>query len=289
MADSYTEFSFCLNNVTDAEWASLLSSKQAAGKLWMQSEDPDLYQATMAMEEPDWEGTVEELAWPVIVREGSDVYIYSEDHADQELLHRMLEDFLANNRPDEVIAYSWAITCSKPRPDEFGGGACLVSATETRWSSSWDWLANQTKHVKPSWDRYFMTMATLAASRATCQRGRVGCVLTKDNRVLSTGYNGPVGGGPDCHGGLDLGCRKTPDGGCAETAHAEQNALSQAARFGIATNGSTIYVTHRPCSICARLIINAGIKRVVFGEGYPDPLTEFMFDRTGVIMINYSM
>ncbi|MGD9908786.1 MAG: cytidine/deoxycytidylate deaminase family protein, partial [Mesotoga sp.] len=70
--------------------------------------------------------------------------------------------------------------------------------------------------------------------------------------------------------------------------HAEQNALSQAAKFGISTNGSTIYVTHRPCSICARLIINAGIKKVVFSEGYPDPLTEFMFEKTNVTMTHFT-
>ncbi len=152
---------------------------------------------------------------------------------------------------------------------------------------------HKSKTPSESWDSYFMKLAYQVRERSSCHHRKVGALIVRENRILATGYNQPPSGFPHCD---ETECIRDalniPSGQNQElcyAAHAEQNALSQAARFGIATNGSTIYVTHRPCSICARLIINAGIKRVVFGEGYPDPLSEFMFDRIGVIMINYSM
>ncbi|MBN2252453.1 MAG: dCMP deaminase family protein [Kosmotogaceae bacterium] len=143
-----------------------------------------------------------------------------------------------------------------------------------------------------SWDSYFMKLAYQVRERSSCHHRKVGALIVRENRILATGYNQPPSGFPHCD---ETECirdaLKIPSGQNQEicyAAHAEQNALSQAAKFGISTNGSTIYVTHRPCSICARLIINAGIKRVVFSEGYPDPLTEFMFDKTGVVMTHFT-
>ncbi len=144
-----------------------------------------------------------------------------------------------------------------------------------------------------SWDAYFMKLAYQVRERSSCHHRKVGALIVRENRILATGYNQPPSGFPHCD---ETKCirdaLKIESGQNQEicyAAHAEQNALSQAARFGISTSGSTIYVTHRPCSICARLIINAGIKKVVFGEGYPDPLTEFMFDRTGVCLFNFKL
>ncbi|CCU86097.1 MULTISPECIES: dCMP deaminase family protein [Mesotoga] len=143
-----------------------------------------------------------------------------------------------------------------------------------------------------SWDSYFMRLAYQVRERSSCHHRKVGALIVRENRILSTGYNQPPSGFPHCD---ETECIRDalgiPSGQNQEicyAAHAEQNAIAQAAKFGIATNGSTIYVTHRPCSICARLIINAGIKRVVFSEGYPDPLTEFMFEKTNVTMTQFT-
>lgn len=141
--------------------------------------------------------------------------------------------------------------------------------------------------TKPSWDAYFMAMAVLAASRATCERGRVGVVLTRDNRVLATGYNGPVGGNPDCLG-VDR-CRKTADGGCAETAHAEQNAVAYAARYGVDLTGCTAYLSgYSPCLMCAKLLIQCGCERVVFRTLYRDQMPLQFLAEAGIEWSVYS-
>ncbi|MBN2220153.1 MAG: dCMP deaminase family protein [Kosmotogaceae bacterium] len=143
-----------------------------------------------------------------------------------------------------------------------------------------------------SWDSYFMKLAYQVRERSSCHHRKVGALIVRENRILSTGYNQPPSGFPHCDETEcirdALGISSGQNQEICYAAHAEQNAIAQAAKFGIATNGSTIYVTHRPCSICARLIINAGIKRVVFSEGYPDPLTEFMFEKTGVTMTQFT-
>lgn len=140
--------------------------------------------------------------------------------------------------------------------------------------------------ARESWDDYFKRIAQLIAQRSTCFHRKVGALIVKDKRILATGYNQPPSGFPHCD---RIGCIRDdlgiPSGRNQEICyglHAEQNALMQAARFGISTEGATIYVTHKPCSVCARLIINAGIKRVVYVEGYPDPLTDFFFVQCGV-------
>ena len=139
---------------------------------------------------------------------------------------------------------------------------------------------------KPSWDAYFMAMAVLAATRATCERGRVGVVLVRDRRLLATGYNGPVGGNPDCQG--QHICRKTADGGCAETAHAEQNAVAYAARYGVDLTGCTAYLSgYSPCLMCAKLLIQCGCERVVFGKMYRDQMPLEFLDEAGVAWEEY--
>ncbi|MGC8902180.1 MAG: deoxycytidylate deaminase [Fervidobacterium sp.] len=140
---------------------------------------------------------------------------------------------------------------------------------------------NPPKNERESWDDYFKKLARVIAERSTCIHRKVGALIVKDKRILATGYNQPPSGFPHCD---EIGCIRDdlniPSGKNQEICyglHAEQNALMQAAKFGISTDGATIYVTHKPCSVCARLIINAGIKRVVYIEGYPDPLTDFFF------------
>ena len=142
--------------------------------------------------------------------------------------------------------------------------------------------------LRESWDHYFMKVAMLLRERSTCIHRKVGALIVKNNRILATGYNQPPSRFPHCD---EIGCirddLKIESGEHQEICyalHAEQNALMQAARFGISTDGATMYVTHKPCSICARLIINAGIKRVVYHYDYPDPLTEFLFTMTGVVV-----
>ncbi|MCC7493437.1 MAG: dCMP deaminase family protein [Fimbriimonadaceae bacterium] len=134
---------------------------------------------------------------------------------------------------------------------------------------------------KPSWDSYFMAMAVLAATRATCERGRVGVVLVRDRRLLATGYNGPVGGNPDCLGAER--CRRTADGGCAETAHAEQNAVAYAARYGVDLTGCTCYLAgYSPCLMCAKLLIQCGCQKVVFQRVYRDRMPLDFLAEAGV-------
>ncbi len=139
---------------------------------------------------------------------------------------------------------------------------------------------------RPSWDEYFMEMAELARTRTTCIRRGVGAVIVKDHRVLATGYNGTPNGLTHCS---ETGCMRAkmniPSGQRAELCrglHAEQNAIIQAATLGQNIGGSVLYCTTQPCSICSKMIINAGIKRVVIAEPYPDELGEAMLKEAGV-------
>jgi len=131
---------------------------------------------------------------------------------------------------------------------------------------------------RPSWDEYFMEVAHLVSKRATCLRRRVGAVLVKDKKILATGYNGSPSGLKHC---LDIGCLreklKIPSGQRQELCrglHAEQNVLVQAALYGISTKDSILYVTNQPCVICAKMLINAGIKEIVISGSYPDKLAK---------------
>ena len=143
-------------------------------------------------------------------------------------------------------------------------------------------------HIRPSWDDYFLNLADTVSKRATCNRGRSGCVIVKDKQILVTGYVGSPKGLPHCD---DVGhlFRKTihEDGSvtqhCVRTVHAEQNAICQAARRGIALEGSTLYCRMTPCRTCAMLIINCGIVRVVCERRYHDGAeSEEMFRQVGI-------
>lgn len=128
---------------------------------------------------------------------------------------------------------------------------------------------------RPSWDEYFLSLCKAVAKRATCDRGRSGCVIVKHKRILCTGYVGSPSGQPHCDDvGHDMRKVFDEDGNvthhCVRTIHAEQNALIQAARFGINVGGGTLYCKMTPCRTCAMLIVNAGIKRVVCGKRYHD-------------------
>lgn len=142
--------------------------------------------------------------------------------------------------------------------------------------------------TRPSWDEYFMRMAVLAASRSTCLRRHVGAVVVKDRMVLSTGYNDTPRGLPNCGDGGCARCASdVPSGQALDTClclHAEQNAIIQAAYHGAAIAGAAIYITHQPCLTCAKMIVNVGIRRIVFAGDYPDPLAVEMLGDAGVIL-----
>ncbi len=137
---------------------------------------------------------------------------------------------------------------------------------------------------RPSHDEYFMEMAKLSASRSTCLRRKVGAVIVKDNHVISTGYNGAPRGVSHCE---EKGCLRVlmnvPSGTRHELCrgvHAEQNAVAQAAYFGISVKDATIYTTTFPCSLCAKILINSGITNVVYEEGYMDDLSKELLSET---------
>jgi len=142
--------------------------------------------------------------------------------------------------------------------------------------------------TRPSWDEYFMAITRTVAERSTCRRRRVGAVVVADKRILTTGYNGAPTGLGHC---LDIGCLReqqgVPSGERHELCrglHAEQNAIIQAALSGVSIRGGTIYTTHFPCVLCAKMLINAGIKRVVFADGYPDLLSRELLTEAGLMV-----
>ncbi|SHI37844.1 deoxycytidylate deaminase [Lutispora thermophila] len=142
---------------------------------------------------------------------------------------------------------------------------------------------------RPSWDQYFMEIAEVVKKRSTCTRRQVGAVIVKDNRILSTGYNGAPKGLRHCQ---EVGCTRAnyniPSGERHELCrglHAEQNAIIQAAVFGTAIDGATIYTTLFPCVLCAKMIINSGIKRIVLREQYNDPLAIEMLEESGIVVV----
>jgi dCMP deaminase len=122
------------------------------------------------------------------------------------------------------------------------------------------------RRKRPTWDEYFLEIAFSVAERSTCDRAHVGAVLVRDKRILSTGYNGSPAGLPHCD---EVG-HLIVDGHCVRTLHAEQNAIIQSALHGVGSEGATAYVTHQPCLTCAKMLINAGIRRVVYAGNYPD-------------------
>ncbi len=139
------------------------------------------------------------------------------------------------------------------------------------------------------WDTRFMEMATLVSTWSSCfqDNRHVGAIIVKDKRILTTGYNGAPSGINTCVERNECIRRinNIPSGTCQEfcyAVHAEQNAIIQAARLGVSINGATIYCTHQPCVICARMIINSGIVRLVYKEGYPDKFALQLFEEAGI-------
>lgn len=133
--------------------------------------------------------------------------------------------------------------------------------------------ATKEAYKRPSWDEYFLKIVEIVATRGTCDRGRTGCVITRDHRLIATGYVGAPIGLPHCdEAGHEMHTVTHEDGTqtnhCIRTAHAEQNAICEAARMGIALEGGTLYCKMSPCYTCAKMIINAGIKRVVCAQNY---------------------
>jgi dCMP deaminase len=145
---------------------------------------------------------------------------------------------------------------------------------------------NNTLLDRPSWDEYFMKLAWLVAERSTCLRHHVGAVVVRDKRILTTGYNGAPSGTQDC---LSLGCLRNalhiPSGERCETCraiHAEQNAIIQGGYHGVNIKGSTLYCTHFPCVTCTRMVVNAGIKKVVMSVAYPNDIFRDIFKEAGI-------
>jgi len=131
---------------------------------------------------------------------------------------------------------------------------------------------------RASWDEYFMSIAQVVATRSTCPRKYVGSVIVKNRTILSTGYNGSIRGMPHCS---EVG-HMMEDGHCVATIHAEANAIIQAAKNGVVIDGGTVYVTASPCWSCFKMITNAGIRRIVYGEFYRDAR---IFDVAGQVGI----
>lgn len=143
---------------------------------------------------------------------------------------------------------------------------------------------------RPSWEEYFMDIARLVARRSTCLRRQVGAVLVKDKNILATGYNGTPSGLRHCS---EVGClrqlQNVPSGERHELCrglHAEQNAIIQAAKHGTNISSADLYCTNTPCVICSKMIINAGIRRVVYLDGYPDRLSLGMLAEAGVEVVS---
>jgi dCMP deaminase len=145
--------------------------------------------------------------------------------------------------------------------------------------------------TRPSWDEYFMSLARLAATRSTCLRRHVGAVIVKDRMLLSTGYNDTPRGMRNCG---DDGCARCASDAATGTGldtclclHAEQNAIIQAAYHGVAIAGGAIYCTHQPCLTCAKMVVNAGLVRIVYAAPYPDPVAEQLLRDASVELVRF--
>jgi len=145
---------------------------------------------------------------------------------------------------------------------------------------------------RPSWDEYFMDITRLVARRSTCLRRQVGAVMVKEKNILATGYNGTPTGITHCD---VTGCLreqlKVPSGERHELCrglHAEQNAIIQAARHGVNISESTLYCTNSPCIICTKMLINAGLRKVIYLEGYADSLSMEMLGEAGIEALSFS-
>lgn len=141
-------------------------------------------------------------------------------------------------------------------------------------------------HERPSYDEYFMEMAHVVSKRSTCLRRKVGAILVKDKHILSTGYNGAPKGLKHCS---EVGCLREkldiPSGERHELCrglHAEQNAIIQSAVFGVSIKDSTLYCTNTPCIVCVKMLINAGVREIIFSGDYPDDLAKKMLSESNI-------
>jgi len=147
------------------------------------------------------------------------------------------------------------------------------------------------EYDRPSWNQYFSSITRMVATRSTCLRRHVGAILVKEKRILATGYNGAPAGLKHC---IEVGCLREeasiPSGTRHELCralHAEQNAIVQAAYHGISIAGSTLYCTNKPCVICSKMLINAGIKRIFFDESYDDDLADAMLAEAEIEIMRF--
>lgn len=145
--------------------------------------------------------------------------------------------------------------------------------------------------VRPGWNEYFMDISLMVATRSTCLRRKVGAVLVMENRVLATGYNGSPTGLRHCD---ETGCIRERQGilsgrdlHLCRGSHAEANLITQCAKFGIRAEGSTLYINTSPCSLCMKLLINVGVKRIFYRELYDDPLALELAEEAGMEMIKF--
>lgn len=140
--------------------------------------------------------------------------------------------------------------------------------------------------MRPSYDEYFMEMARVVSKRSTCLRRKVGAIIVKEKHILSTGYNGAPKGLKHCS---EVGCirqkmnvKRGERHELCRGLHAEQNAIIQAAVFGVSIKGGILYTTHAPCSVCAKMLINAGIKEIIYENEYPDELAMNMLEESNI-------
>ncbi len=138
--------------------------------------------------------------------------------------------------------------------------------------------------MRPGWDEYFMQIARTVATRATCPRLSVGCVLVREHRILTTGYNGAPRGVAHC---TEAGCIVVNEH-CARATHAEANAIVQGALHGVSLAGSLAYCTHQPCVNCSKLLISAGLQKIVYDMGYPDPVASELLAEAGVAIAQFA-
>lgn len=191
--------------------------------------------------------------------------------------------------------------CKTSKQLDCSSGVCEFKKTPTK-SLNDDFVeiigseckqSEKSKDGKMKWDKRFMDMCKLVSSWSTCARvGRkVGSIIVKDKRIIATGYNGAPMGIMSCvEKGYCMRDRLNIESGTRQeicfATHAEQNALIQAAKLGVAVDGATIYITHQPCAICTKLIINAGIKRIVYGYNYPDDFSISLLKNAGIELVN---
>jgi dCMP deaminase len=138
--------------------------------------------------------------------------------------------------------------------------------------------------MRPGWDEYFMQVARTVATRATCPRASVGAVVTREHRILTTGYNGAPRHVAHC---TEVGCLLLGDH-CVRTTHAEANAVVQGALYGVSLSGGTVYATHQPCLGCSKLLISAGIVRIVYETAYPDDMATRLLSEAGVALVPFA-